>query len=602
MILKPGKQIISDLPMYGFDIETYDHNRKFYCASLFSDRLKKSFFSKDSFIDFIKGLAPCIIIASNLSFDFFGTFLRRPEIKGFDILTRGSNLLYAKTYVSGGIFNRRGRSRDRILFIDTFNYAPFSVDKWGMIIGKRKLDKPHFLGRKPVDKAQKEQLLAYNMRDSEITYKAGMLIRDTFHMLGATFKPTIASMALSLFRNRYLDRVIFRHEEDVIREQFLGYYGGRVEAFSRGTFYDYNYYDFNSLYPDVMRNRYPDPNSLRINHFDSIQYMMQHEGMTKVTVRSPDTEYPLLPYRADKKLIFPTGEFTGYYTNVELRHSLSIGYRIKKVYKSFYYRDICYPFIGYINDLYKKRMRYKKEGSPMQHMIKLAMNSLYGKFGQKFDERDNLIPFNHTAEELDKLNWFEFVGTGGNIFIRYKNVVPPAPFCIPIWPSYVTAYGRIKLHEFIVDSRPLYADTDSLITKKTYPDSMGLGDLKLEHKIKRCIIVKPKFYMIDDMPKIKGIGKKLVCRDFLRIISDPKVRYKKFLKIRESLRRDLTCNEIIDIEKVLSLEDDKRVWSHKFLPGMQEHSIPQKVINDAGKHTEKIIGKGPVEASEPIIC
>jgi hypothetical protein len=101
--------------------------------------------------------------------------------------------------------------------------------------------------------------------------------------------------------------------------------------------------------------------------------------------------------------------------------------------------------------------------------------------------------------------------------------------------------------------------------------------MKLERFIKEGIIIKPKMYMISgEVPiiKIKGIGVRLSEENFMQVIENPIVSFRKFVKFRESLRRKLSPNEIIDVEKALNLEDDKRLWPSKFDPHILQESEP----------------------------
>jgi len=383
---------------------------------------------------------------------------------------------------------------------------------------------------------------------------------------------------MSLFKNKYLKNNYFRHDENILIDLFQGYYGGRTEAFKRGMIKDYNYYDVNSLYPSVMLNKFPDPNSLRVSNYDVVTFIHQYEGLSKVRIVSPDSNlHPLIPFRTKDKLIFPTGTFESWQSHVELRKAEKLGYRIEKVYKSYYYRALCEPFSDFIATMYKLRMRFKSDKNPAELVVKILMNSLYGKFGQKFLDKENLIPNNLNAEELHKLKSFEILGDFGEYLSIKENRVPTA-FCIPIWAIYVTSYGRLKLYDLITKSDAAYCDTDSIITKKVMPTSDKLGDLKLEMKIKEGIIVKPKFYAVrtadKEYIKIKGLGTKIVWKDFLNIFTDNRLTYKKFAKIKESLRHNYEPNEIRDVFKTLSVEDEKRKWAHKFDPLSLQDSTP----------------------------
>lgn len=571
-LLKSTKFRAFKKQIYGFDIETYDNNKEFLMASIYKDDDNFWFFhDKRKLINFFKTkrFKNSVVAATNLGFDFHGTFYNEKESSKFKLLYRGSDILSATTHIRNKDFSHDARKRGgcSLQFIDTMNFARMSVDKLGSILALPKLEKPLFLGTIPDTPNKWKEMREYNLRDSKISKLSLSFLFKSFHDLGATPKPTIASTAMSLFKNKYLgDKLYYRHETEHLLTEFKAYYGGRTEAFSRGHFEDYNYYDFNSLYPSVMLNEFPDPNSLRKNRKNTVDYIEAYEGISHVDVECPYMEYPLLPLRTKTKLLFPYGQFSGWYSHVELRKAMQLGYIIKKVKRTFYFKETCFPFKDYVNDLYNLRLEYKKENNPMELVVKLLLNSLYGKFAQKFKGRDNWIHSdNVTLDILEKQTSIERIGE----YFRFKYDVAASAFCFPIWSLYVTAYGRLKLHEYMLKSNPIYVDTDSIITKKSFISSDKIGKLKLEMKIKEGTIVKPKFYAIHPhgsaaFVKAKGLGTRLSMYDFRKLMLDPVFTYKKFMKFKESVRRGFIPNEIQDMTKNLNLEDDKRLWESKF--------------------------------------
>lgn len=578
-VFSPTRQRNNTKQVFGFDIETYDRNREFYCGSIYGDNIQRTFFDKEDMIDFLKKpmFKNSYVCATNLGFDFAGLFYDMPDELNFRMQFRASDLIFCKTYLNSGRFNPipKSRSDKSLVLLDTMNYAKLSVSSIGKIIGIPKLEKPDCLGRIPENAQERRRLIEYNMRDSEISQKFIRFLFDNFEKLGATPKTTIAQSSMSLYKNKYLKKAYFRHSQDDLLSQFNAYYGGRVESFKRGKIKNYNYYDFNSLYPSVMRNDYPDPNTLRKNRQNSLFYIENYDGVAEVEIYCPDYVFPLLPFKIDHKLIFPTGNFRGWYSNVELRKAIELGYTIKSVYHNYYFKDNCTPFREFVTDMYEKRMEYKSKGSNMEIVVKLLMNSLYGKFGEKFENRDNVIPLPENIEQLDKYDEVERLGN----YVRVVNrLTDPRSHCIPIWAIYTTAYGRLKLYDILRNCDPVYCDTDSVITRKEYADKSGLGELKLEHFIKEGVIIKPKLYgFIDENnnPKVAGKGlPRMDYMEFLRFIENPRCYYERFLKMREALRRKLIPNEIIDTSKECSLSDDKRLWLDSFDPDKLEDSTP----------------------------
>lgn len=576
-------------PIFGYDIETYSRKNKFYCASLYAKykypdwdyKNYKTFFSKRDIIEEFKTskFRNSFIAATNLQFDFIGTFFKEPEELGFNMLFRGSELIIAKAYINNKIFKPRRKdfsTAHSLTFIDTRNYAMLSVEKLGKILTLPKLIKPKSLGKIPQTEKEKQELVTYNIRDSEISQKAIEFFYKSFINFGATPKSTIAATSMSLFKNKYLHTDYFVHPVDTLLGQFKSYYGGRCEAFSRGLIKNYNYFDVNSLYPFCMTKEFPDPNTLRITYKNDISYIKDYDGISDVDIEAPYLKYPLLPVRTETKLYFPVGTWRASYTHIELRKALELGYKIKKIHKMYYFTKNISPFKEFVTDLYYLRLKYQEENNPMEYVLKILLNSFYGKLGQRFWDRDNWQPFNLTLEELNKLDSFERFG---NYIRTVKKLTRPANFCFPIWASYVTSYARLHLYDFIVRSNPIYCDTDSLITRKDFGDSKKLGELKLEFPIKYGFIVKPKFYAIlnknnDEIVKIKGMGTRLTLKEFEAFLKHPTKTYDKFVKFKEAMRRKLDPNEIIEMSKEMKLEDNKRLWKNAFDPYKFESSEP----------------------------
>jgi len=456
-----------------------------------------------------------------------------------------------------------------------------------------KIKTPLFVkkGIKPSNKEEWDILEKYCMRDAEITLGYMRFYIKSQEELGGTFKITGAGDSMSLFKNKYLEHDYIQSSPEAMLDYFKGYYGGRVEAFKRGYVTNLEYGDFNSMYPAVMRDgAYPDVNFERCSLLDDAKFIKNFEGMSHVKIFVPKMKVQPLPYRHDNKLLFPCGTFEGWYCHNELRMAMTEGCIIMKVYKSRYFTKNCTPFKGFVTDLYAKRMKYKAEGNPMEQVIKLRMNSLYGKFGQKFLDKSNTVHKDTvTLKQLMKMKRPESSGD----YITYTEDCRPAAFCIPIWAAYVTAYGRMKLYDALKKYDVYYCDTDSIMTPSMIQESKELGELKIEMHITDGQIVRGKMYDVHDeksgktMTKIKGLGilkaydSRINSSQFRKAVysGNFKFRTTRFAKIRESLRRNLTPNEIIDFDKEFSLEDDKRSWEKPFDAKELQSSEPLEIVD-----------------------
>jgi len=595
-LFKNTKQRINKKRRFGFDIETHNDNKDFTCASIVGiDRYKNSyckiFKTKDELITELKTnvvFRGSIIFATQLSFDFLGTFFNTEDESKFHLITRQTKFLHTKTYFEGNEFfyspKRKSsrKSRKSLEFYDTLNFAKMSVDQMGHHLGIPKLDHPMMvywehqedvLGKYPNTQEEMDYLEEYNIRDSEITYKFMEFFIKELEEAGGSFRITIASCAMSLFKNKYLgDFKYYQKDKETLREELQSYYGGRVEAFKRGPFHNAFYYDINSLYPSVMRDfEYPDPNSQHISNEDTTYYL-KYMGSSTVEVTCPKMHKPYLPYKVegDFKLIFPTGTFKGTYTHADLNYAISLGYIINKVFKSIYYTQSCSPFKDYMNDVYGKRMFYKNKDDPTEIIYKSLMNNLYGKFGEKFDGVDSQIhKDNMTKTDFEK----EHLQYGD--YYQISENIDPKSHCIPIWASYVTSYARIRHYPYLCSQNVLYCDTDSVITSDVLETSKELGKWKKEMDIQDGFIVRPKFYGLSNDEKedvkIKGLPLAISFKRLCGITCDEKFEFKEFASMKQAIQRNITPNQIIDASKRFILDDDKRVW-----PGLFDNNTLQE--------------------------
>jgi len=604
----PGLTNLKGVPrhvkLFGFDVETVGNKNKFYMCSIVGDGYKKVFYSRKALIKELTSnriFKASYLIATNLEFDFLASF---PDEWDQFVMLRRPSLMFAVTYISydakDHTFYKNVDKKDRsnyykIQFIDTFNFYQASVEKLGNIIELPKL-KITELGIRPKTKKAKQELETYNIRDSNISKEWTEFFQDKIQKLGGKLKITISSTALDLYKRKYMPTWIRQPPKEVIDFEFKGYYGGRTEAFKRGLFKakdigNIYYYDVNSLYPSVMQKRFPMPDK-RVHVQDKISAddIKYFEGMADIDLYCPDMTIPFLPDRTDK-LRFPTGNISGYYDFTSIRYALSLGYKIRAIRKGVIYKDTFYPFKKYVDDLYKARWVYKNKKDPTELVIKLLMNSLYGKFGYKYTDVTTIINqkelgklYNDKKIDINELNDMFTSSLDGGKHFTYKVKDPTPPlYVIPILSIYIASFARIKMHQ-LMNRFPediIYTDTDSIITTRKYHTSNTLGELKLEDVIKELVVIKPKFYAyINNKGKasirVKGVGRKIkTMTEFLeKLIIKQEVKYTKFSKFAESLRRGIPFNSKLEIIKHISIEDDKRKWQEKFNPNMAQCSKP----------------------------
>ncbi len=608
---------IREKKFVGFDIETYGNDNKFYsCGFYWEDKgLKKFeyFYDKEKAIDFIlsRRFRNHLIVATNLGFDITGLFWETKYWNKFNNLSRGGNIILSEYDL--------GNNNGKIKFIDTFNYVKFGVSQLAEIVGLKKLDKPSFwktqdLNGKTFYKAikpktwqEKNELMIYNQMDCKVTYEFMKFFQKVLNDTGGNLKITIGSCAMDLFRRKFLktdlikEKYIIKNDEDITNLIFDSYYGGRTETYARGKIKNLNYYDVNSLYPFSMKKQIPLPQSVRKPNFFSIQNIKNYEGVSQVIIESPNEnsknlkntkvlKYPLLPFRS-KKLLFALGSFMGSYTHLELRKALELGYKIKQITSQIIYTQTIDLFSGYVDTLYNKRLKYQEDKNSAQLIVKLLMNSLYGKWGQRSVENYKVVDIDYLSEADKDLYVYNAKGKyitsdiEHNRFYIYRSKEEKhTNFTFPIIASYITSYARLQMYDLICENDAYYCDTDSLITKNKIKTTSGLGGLKLEDRIKSGILIKPKLYEINGKIKSKGLMGASQS-DFDRIIYGKKVYKKKLTKLKESVRGNKKPNTWISIHKTFDLEDDKRKWINKFNKDVLEWSTPRllKIIPNTDK-------------------
>jgi hypothetical protein len=222
-------------------------------------------------------------------------------------------------------------------------------------------------------------------------------------------------------------------------------------------------------------------------------------------------------------------------------------------------------------------MKYKQEGNECYSLIcKLLMNSLYGKFATKTEEEFKCLPLKESMSKGIDITGFT---PDWDRDLLYKSITKRVDknYIIPIFSSYVTAYGRIKLHKALVKLKGKYCDTDSIFTTEQIEDSKELGELKLEKVSEETYIVKPKMYHLKGKDfvniKMKGINKATI-EDFENMLNRKEIQQQRFSKLRHSIKSNILPNTVEIYSKINDLEDNKRLWKEPFNKFSHQKSKP----------------------------
>ncbi len=400
----------------------------------------------------------------------------------------------------------------------------------------------------------------YNRQDCEALWS----VLGRFHTmvednLGGEVGITAPSTAMKTFRRKYLGHKIPRGE-DAHEFVFSTYCGGRVEVFQREAS-DLHYYDINSSYPSVMREPMPCDEPIWWNGEPPKVFTemgSDYVGFVEADVEI-DEYIPPLPVKRDSKLLFPSGRISGRWDWSEL--SL-VRPSIRKWGKSVWFK--AKPLLrSMVEDLYPYRDKSRQgydEG--LSFVVKLLLNSLYGKFGQNalrrkvvpwdIDLPEGAIPVDGTAESP----------------VWYIDEKVTAPYIMPQIAAHVTALARIKLYRHMLQAGTslAYCDTDSIITSIELECSTALGDLKNEYPgvTFSGTFLAPKLYMLrgsDGYTKVvaKGIRERTEST-FNTLASGGTVSSFELEKLGKLAHAGFRKPQMFELKKSLKFKSVKRTW------------------------------------------
>lgn len=530
----------------GKDKDIEQHQLDFGCIWAFRyeqkqvTRSKKATFkNKDQYYSLIKSRLdkkrPLYLVAHNLGFDL-------TIVDWWDYAEHlGMNCLYA-ILEDPPLFMSYQWYGCKIIIVDTFNYWKCSVADMGKALNIPKLE----IDLKKATFKAKEK---YCQRDVEIIAKQVINLLDflTDNDLG-TFGISAPTIAMNTFKKRFMKHEIFIHDRvKVLQLERDCYYGGLVNNFyigkSRGELL--YYVDVNSLYPSVMVNSYP---TKLLGSYKDIQpknvdiYDPQIGYCADCEIQTMLETYPM---RYQKRLCEVRGKFRTKICGPEFLKALQ-NKHVKHIYHLSMY-TLEPIFKDYVEHLWLLRQRFREpKGNPQEQLIKLLLNSLYGKFGMKgFDWKD----FNYTNME----NYYDLMSVpfpdeykkgitdpimdnhimlwypinlntpvklrylSGKLQMQFPTGEHTESFCGIA--AFVTSYARERLRQLIKiagKQQTYYCDTDSLfvstlghqrLAQAKELDQHQLGKLKIESVSSTWGFFGPKDYYFGNKHVLKGIKK-----------------------------------------------------------------------------------------------
>lgn len=407
------------------------------------------------------------------------------------------------------------RERATIEMLDTLNWWKMSLAKIGESLEIPKLPMP------AID-ASAEAWDTYCRQDVEILRVALHQWWDFLlaHDLGG-FARTLAGQAMRSYRHRFMDHPVLIDEDTrALALARSSYHGGRVEAFRLGKVEGpVHCLDVNSMYPFVMRDRlYPAVLKRRLRRVsvsDLRRWIERYCLVARVQLR---TTRPRFAHVIDGRICFPVGVFEESLTTPDVADALAHD-EILSVEECALY-DRVPLFTRFVSELYGLRLEATAKGDDVQRwLLRIFMNALYGKFGQKGSVWEPRGPSGNTRVRV----WREYDCESGTtqLFRSFAGILQEkmrdeeARESHPAISSHVTAYARAYLWDLIQRVDPggvVYCDTDSLIVGDEGRARLApllsekvLGGLKQEWTAPWVEIYGAKDYRTPSTTKCKGI-------------------------------------------------------------------------------------------------
>lgn len=259
-------------------------------------------------------------------------------------------------------------------------------------------------------------------------------------------------------------------DQEAIAAIMTAYHGGRVEVFRQGRQASVATLDIRSAYPSALRTL-PSLAGARLVPRRRFRMEALH-AIWRASWSVPDHEIMPLPVRSEGAIWWPRNG-SGWYHACEIRAALHAGYPITVGggYELATRSGSVRPF-DFVDSLYAARARFARASDPAESILKLGMNSIYGKLAQGYK--------GNFGKPEDPPRWQSYW-----------------------WAGELTAQVRARMLTTLLSvRRPLFVATDGVYADNSpVQPSRHLGGWKTG-RVDRVFVVQPGVYQAHTGDKV----------------------------------------------------------------------------------------------------
>lgn len=360
---------------------------------------------------------------------------------------------------------------------DAFQYVSRSLENAAKDLNlcRNKKPRPSYLGeRKPKSQQEKEEFEDYAIEDVRVLWELVYWILGIHRQYNVGLSVSLPDLCGKIFRKNYVHSPIRPTNGVVTLAALASYHGGKTECYvSVPTIVqDVSYYDIVSAYPYAM-TQIGNFFDYEIEEYIPSFSPIIGDGVYQVSGSILCSYHPLYSETFERVKHLDRQWVTGYELKSALEHKCFEGV-IHEGHMMNSHNGNENGIASYIWDFFKKKAEAKSQGNQTEYLfVKLAMNSLYGKFISKISQEVDLLESWH----------------GGVIFH-------------PLIASLITGFVRGYAHTIEHACSCLHTATDSFMTQRTdfdgvFPGVDGLGSVKKECQ-GDVLILRGKMYVIFD--------------------------------------------------------------------------------------------------------